>query len=415
MITYQTHTLPNGLRIVAHQDRFSAMAATNMLYCVGARDENPLRTGFAHLFEHLMFRGTRQIPQFDIPVQLAGGENNAFTNNDYTDYYIVLPENNLATAFWLESDRMGGLDITPQKLDAEKKVVIEEYKQRYLNQPYGDQWMLLRALAYRVHPYRWATIGLTPEHIEHATLEDVQSFYHKYYTPSNAILSVASPLPVEQVFDMADHWFGDLPAVPTKKAPLPAEPAQTEARRMEVERDVPAVSLTIAFPMGGRTSEDFYCCDVISDLLAGGTSSRLYRHLVREKRLFSAVNAYVTGDLDPGLFVLTGQLMPGIDVEQAENSFREEMGVLQRDCTDGYELDKVRNKFEANTLYGELNVMNKAMNLGFYTMLGDPALINREVEIYRSVTASQIRTCAQRLFTHDKSSTLIIRPLHETR
>ncbi len=421
MIQYKEHTLKNGLTVLAHRDPATRMAAVNLLYRVGARNENPSRTGFAHLFEHLMFRGTKQIPDFDAPIQQACGENNAFTNNDYTDYYITLPKDNIETAFWLESDRMTGLDITPEALATEKKVVIEEFNQRYLNQPYGDQWLLLRGMAYKTHPYRWATIGLTPDHIAGASLEEVQAFYRRYYRPSNAILSVAGDFAPEEIFRLAEKWFSEIPDDRQSSAngqteiceAIPAEPQQREARRQEVVRKVPATSITIAFHMGSRTSREFYLCDLISDLLAGGTSSRLYLHLVKQQPLFSAVNAYITGDMDPGLFVVTGQLLPDVTVETGEQALWHELELLQTTDVSAYELEKVKNKFEAETLFGELNVMNKAMNLGFYRMLGDMQLLNGEIEIFRSIQAQEICEGAQRIFTPDNSSTLIYLPQHE--
>ncbi len=407
MIPYTKKILPNGLTVVVNRDRASKLAAVNILYKVGARNENPARTGFAHLFEHLMFRGTREVPNFDLPVQMASGDNNAFTNNDYTDFYITLPKDNIETALWLESDRMEGLEITPAKFEAEKKVVIEEFRQRYLNQPYGDQTMLLRALAYKVHPYRWATIGLTIDHIAGATLADVEAFYRAHYRPSNAVLSISADIEEERMLELAEKWFAPLADHPADAVAIPQEPVQTEARREEVERDVPASTLTVAYHMGGRTDADFYTADLVSDLLSGGDSGRLYTHLVKERQLLSSVNAYVTGDVDPGLFVFTGQLLPGVTPETAEAAFREEIALLQTTPATVYEIEKVKNKFEANTLFGELNVMNKAMNLGFYEMLGDLELINREVDLYRAVTDEQIRSFSSRMFRPENSSTLI--------
>ena len=407
MIPYTRKILSNGLTVVVNRDRASKLAAVNLLYRVGARNENSDRTGFAHLFEHLMFRGTRAVPNFDLPVQMASGDNNAFTNNDYTDFYITLPKDNLETALWLESDRMAGLDITAEKLDTEKRVVIEEYRQRYLNQPYGDQTMLLRALAYRTHPYRWAAIGLTPDHIEQATLADVEAFYRRHYHPSNAILSISADLDEERMLELAARWFEPLADRAEAAEPIPQEPRQCEARRQEVERDVPATTVTVAYHMGARTDADFYTADLVSDLLAGGDSGRLYTHLVKERQLLSSVNAYITGDVDPGLFIFTGQLLPGTAPEAAEAAFREEIEALQRDAATEYEIEKVKNKFEANTLFGELNVMNKAMNLGFYEMLGNLPLINGEVGRYRSVTADDIRSFSSRTLTPENSSTLI--------
>ena len=407
MIAYRKQTLANGLTVVVNRDRTSKLAAVNLLYKVGARNENPSRTGFAHLFEHLMFRGTRKVPNFDLPVQMASGDNNAFTNNDYTDFYITLPKDNIETALWLESDRMEGLDITTGKLETEKRVVIEEFRQRYLNQPYGDQPMLLRALAYKVHPYRWAAIGLTTEHIASATQADVEAFYRRHYHPSNAVLSISADLEEERMMELAEKWFGGLADTPRAAEPIPQEPPQQAPRREEVERDVPATTVTVAYHMGGRRSADFYTADLVSDLLSGGDSSRLYRRLVKEEGLLSSVNAYITGDLDPGLFVFTGQLLPGITPEQVEEAFRREIRSLEQGEATPYEIEKVKNKFEANTLFGEINVMNKAMNLGFYEMLGDLGLINREVALYRAVDNDAIRDFCRRTFREENASTLI--------
>ena len=411
MIPFKSYRLKNGLVVLANRDQQSKLAAVNLLYKVGARNENPTRTGFAHLFEHLMFRGTKAVPDFDTPVQMACGENNAFTNNDYTDFYITLPKDNIETALWLESDRMTGLEITPEVLETEKRVVIEEFRQRYLNQPYGDQMMLLRGLCYREHPYRWATIGLTPTHIEEATLQEVEAFYRHFYRPSNAILSISGDLEEERMFELAERWFGSIPDDGTfTPSPLPVEPTQSEPRRLIVERDVPATSLMIAFPMGDRLSKGFYRGDLASDLLAGGDSARLYDRLVRQRRLFASTNAYILGSVDCGLFILTGQLLPTTSEEEAEAALLEEARAL---CDPAqitpYELEKVKNKFEANTLFGELNVMNKAMNLGFYEMLGDRELINREVDLFRAITADDVADFCRETLRPEQQSTLIYR------
>lgn len=411
MIEYRLHKLANGLTLLASRDRYSKMAACNLLYKVGARNESPEHTGFAHLFEHLMFRGTRLIPDFDTPVQNACGENNAFTNNDYTDYYITLPKDNIETALWLESDRMTGLNITPDALATEKMVVIEEFNQRYINQPYGDQWLLLRDMAYKVHPYRWPTIGLTPDHIAQATLEEVRAFYERYYVPSNAILAVVGDYDEQEVFDLSEKWFGDIPSVDAPKDTFPAEPAQTEARRMVVERDVPVPQITLAFQMCDRFDDDYYLCDMISDLFAGGTSSILMQNLVKSKKVFSVINAYITGDIDKGLFVITGQPSRGVTVEQAEQALWDELESQKSRLPDEYEMEKVKNKFEANTLFGELNVMNKALNLCYYAMLGDMERLNGEISRYRALSSESVLGMERRLFTHTNCSTLIINPL----
>lgn len=408
MISFLEHTLSNGLKVLVNRDRESQMAAVNLIYAVGSRNENPQKTGFAHLFEHLMFRGTKEIPHFDLPVQLACGENNAFTSNDYTNYYITLPKANIETALWLEADRMRGLSIDAKKLKVEKMVVLEEYNQRCLNQPYGDQWLLLRDLVYKVHPYRWATIGATPDHIKEATLEDVKDFYQRYYSPSNATLSVSADIEPEVIFELVEKYFGELTGGEKPNDIIPEEPTQTSARRLEVVRNVPADQITLAFTMDKRGSREFYLCDFMTDILAGGSSARMFQRLIKERQLFSAVNAYITGDMDRGLFVMTGQLSPCVTIQEAEKGLWEELKYLADSPIDEYEIQKVKNKFEANTTFGELNVMNKAMNLGFYSMLGRMDLLNGEIDIFRSITAKEIMECATQLFTPERSSTLVI-------
>lgn len=409
MIGYEQRILSNGLRVVVTRARGTAMAAVNVIYRVGARNERPERTGFAHLFEHLMFRGTRAVPNFDEPVHRAMGENNAYTNNDYTDYYITLPRENVETALWLEADRMGGLEIGAEVLEAEKKVVIEEYKQRYLNQPYGDMWALVRKLAYEVHPYRWPTIGMTPEHVAGATLGEVREFYKRYYVPANAIVAVAADMDPGEVFELVEKWFGGLDGGVRPVDEVPVEPEQGAARRLEVERDVPATALTVTFGMGGRMTRNYYGCDILSDVLAGGASARLYNELVKERRLFSSVNAYITGDVDPGLFVATGHLFDGVAEEEAEEALWGALERLGREPVGEYELEKVKNKFEAETTFGELNVMNKAMNLGYYEMLGRLELVNEEVGIFRSFGPEELMVEAEAMFRRERASTLVYR------
>ena len=409
MITYDKRQLGNGLTVIVNRDRASRMAAVNILYKVGARNESAHRTGLAHLFEHLMFRGTHEVPDFDTPVQMACGDNNAFTNNDYTDFYITLPVGNIETALWLESDRMTGLDLSQEAIEVEKRVVIEEFRQRYLNQPYGDQNMLLRDMVYKSHPYRWATIGLTPEHIEKASVEEIRDFYRRFYHPSNAILSVSADIEPERVFYLAEKWFAPIEDRPYAIPSIEPEPEQQQARRLEVERDVPATTITIAFQMGDRLSRDFFLGDMTSDLLAGGDSARLYKRLIKRKRLFASTNAYISGDVDRGMFVFTGQLLPSTTEAEAEAAIWEEIDDMKAGNITEYEVEKVKNKFEANTLFGELNVMNKAMNLGYYEMIGDLGLINREVEIYRSLQATDVADFSKRTFRKENSSTLIYR------
>lgn len=407
MINYQKRVLENGLTLLVSTDKATSMVAVNLIYRVGAKNENPEKTGFAHLFEHLMFGGSENVPDYDTPIQMSSGENNAFTNNDYTDYYVVLPKENIEIALWVESDRMRGLSINSKTLDVQKKVVIEEFNQRYLNKPYGDVWTLLRSMCYKVHPYQWATIGKEPSHIESAKLTDVKAFYDRYYRPSNAILSIAGDVTMDNVLPLVQKWFGEIEGGEAPVDSIPKEPKQTEARRLEVERDVPVTALFIAFPMGDRLSEQFVVCDTMSDILSNGDSSRMQQNLVRKEQLFTSVDAYLTGDVEEGLFVVTGYLADGVTVEAAENALWKEISALKSELVTDYELQKVQNKFEVSTIFGELNVMNKAMNLGYYDMIGDTDYINRELQRYKEVTKEKIAETATQLFVKELSSTLI--------
>ncbi len=407
MINYEKKVLDNGLTLLISKDEASSMVAVNLIYKVGAKNEDEERTGFAHLFEHLMFGGSINVPDYDTPVQLAMGENNAFTNNDYTDYYVVLPKENLETALWIESDRMRLLDINERSLEVQKKVVIEEFKQRYLNKPYGDVWQLLRELSYTKHPYRWATIGRDVSHIEGATLDDVRAFYDKYYTPSNVILSIVGDITMEGVLPLVEKWFGDIEGRVVIPKQLPTEPEPIEARRLEVEREVPITAIYITFLMENRMSEQFAVCDTISDILSNGESSRLLQNLVRKKQILTSANAYLTGDIEQGLFVVTGHLSDGVTIEEAEVALWQELESMKSELISVEELQKVKNKFEVNTIFGELNIMNKAMNLGYYDMIGDIDYVNRELEIYKGVTPEKIASTAEKLFRPERSSTLI--------
>lgn len=408
MIDYKEHILSNGLRVLANRERCSMVAAINLLYGVGSRDEEPSRTGFAHLFEHLMFRGTRQVPDFDTPVQEVMGENNAFTTADYTNFYITTPKDNFETALWLEADRMMGLDITPEKLTIEKSVVIEEFNQRFLNRPYGEQWHTLRRMVYKHHPYRWPVIGISPDHIRDASLKDVRDFYERFYIPSNAVLSVSAALPEEQIFEAAERYFGALPLLPAPdRNNLPKEEPILSPVRETIHSDVPANQITIAFRMQSRGTRGYYIADLLTDLLAGGESARIYQHLVRQRRVFSAANAYITGESGEGMLILTGQLNPDVTIEEAEEALYDELQRLVREPVGEYELRKVQNKFEANITFGELNVMNKAMNLGYYRMMGDMSLLNGEIDIYRSITAEEIADYIRNYLRPNQSATLI--------
>jgi zinc protease len=411
MIKFEEFTLKNGLRVLVHEDHSTPMVAVNILYDVGARDEDPEQTGFAHLFEHLMFGGSKHIPQYDTPLQRVGGENNAFTSNDITNYHLTLPAINLETAFWLESDRMLQLAFSEKSLEVQRQVVIEEFKQRYLNQPYGDVWLKLRPLAYRVHPYRWATIGKELSHIEHAKMDDVKAFFQKFYHPSNAILAVAGDVKVAEVKRLAEKWFGPIPSQTKVQRNLPQEPLQTEARRLEVEAQVPNDSIYIAFHGVDRLHPLYYAMDLITDILSRGTSSRLYQALVKEKPLFSEINAYITGSIDTNLVIVEGKPLPGIGLEEAEASIWEQLQGFFAEPLQEEELEKVKNKTESLLAFSELAILDKAMNLAYFKLLGTPERVNEEAERYQSVTIAQIQNLATDIFRKENSSTLLYKSL----
>lgn len=406
MIEFDKFTLNNGLRVLVHKDSFSPIVAMNILYDVGARDEDPERTGFAHLFEHLMFGGSKNIPVYDEPLQKVGGENNAFTNNDITNYYLTLPANNLETGFWLESDRMMALDFSQKSLDIQKNVVIEEYKQRYLNQPYGDVSLLLRPLSYKVHPYRWPTIGESIDHIKNATLNDVKSFFYSHYAPNNAILSISGNVETEQIYKLTEKWFGAIENRDIAVRKLDKEPKQTGARELTEKRDVPSNAIYMAFHMCDRKSELYHATDLLSDILSNGLSSRLYQSLVKEKRLFSNINAYISGSIDPGQFIISGNLMNGISIDEAIKATNYQLEKLKLKEIPDEELVKVKNKLESSLVFSEISILNKAMNLGYYELLGNAQLANMEIDKYRKVTPGKIQTIAQELFDSQNSSTL---------
>ncbi|WP_160069725.1 M16 family metallopeptidase [Sphingobacterium bovisgrunnientis] len=406
MINFNRFKLDNGLTVLVHEDHTTAMAVVNILYKVGARDESPEQTGFAHLFEHLMFGGSVNIPNYDAPLQSVGGENNAFTSNDITNYYITLPSDNLETAFWLESDRMLSLAFSEQSLEVQRQVVCEEFKQRYLNQPYGDVYLKLRPLAYKVHPYRWATIGKELKHIEDAKMEDVKAFFHKFYTPQNAIMVVAGDVTLEEVKALSEKWFADIPAGNAYERNLPQEPKQVEARQEIVEADVPVDAIYIAFHGVERLSPDYYTTDLISDLLSRGSSSRLYRSLVKENQLFSEINAYMMGSIDTNMFVVEGKPLAGVSLEEAEQHIWKELEKIKSEKVEESELQKVKNKVESTMLFAELSILDKAMNLAFFEMLSQAEDYNQEVAKYAAVTADDVLRVAKELFSKENSSTL---------
>jgi zinc protease len=406
MINFDRFELENGLKVIVHQDKSTPLACINILYNVGARDENPEQTGFAHLFEHLMFGGSINVPNYDEPLQRVGGENNAFTTNDITNYHLTLPAENLETGFWLESDRMLSLAFSKKSLEVQRSVVIEEFKQRYLNQPYGDVWLLLRPMAYKVHPYQWDTIGKEISHIENAKIEDVKAFFKRFYCPNNAIMVVAGNVELEQVKQLAEKWFAPIVAGPVNKRNLPLEPLQQEARSLTVERDVPADAIYKAYHMCARMDSEYYITDLISDVLSQGNSSRLHNALIKENQLFSDIHAYVMGDFEKGLFVVSGKLSKGVTMKQADEAICKELDKMKQELVTQDELDKVKNKMEASQLFGEMDILNKSTNLAIAELLQDASMINREVEKYQAVTALQMKEQATVLFKKENCSTL---------
>jgi predicted Zn-dependent peptidase len=407
MVKFNRFTLDNGLRVIVHEDHTTPMAVLNILYDVGARDENPEQTGFAHLFEHLMFGGSVNIPQYDEPLQRVGGENNAFTSNDITNYYITLPAANIETAFWLESDRMLSLAFSEKSLEVQRNVVIEEIKQRYLNQPYGDVWLKLRPLVYKKHPYQWATIGKEIKHIEDARMADVKAFFKKHYNPQNAIMVVGGDVTTEQVKRLAEKWFGPIPPGEKYHRNLPQEPEQSEARRETVKAKVPLNDVYIAFHMPGRLEDGYYETDLLSDILSRGNSSRLYRGLVKEKQLFSEIHAYNMGSFDTGMFVVEGKPLDKVSIEEAEAAIWHELEFLKQQTVKADELTKVKNKTESTMVFSEMSLLDKAMNLAQFELLGDAGMLNEETGKYLAVTAEQIQQQAQAIFRKENSSTLI--------
>lgn len=406
MVTFDTFTLSNGLRFLVHRDVSSPIMAMNVLYDVGARDEHPDKTGFAHLFEHLMFGGSVNIPRYDEPLQMAGGQNNAFTNSDITNYYLTLPVQNIETAFWLESDRMFDLAFSAKSLEVQRQVVVEEFRQNYLNQPYGDAWFILRPLAYKVHPYQWNTIGKEISHIEKATMEDVKSFYARFYNPNNAIVSVVGNVETHQVQKLAEKWFGSIPAGPVNRRLLPAEPPQTQARFAETKQKVPAHAIYKAWHIPAYLEDEYFALSLAANLLASGRSSILYRELVMRKSLFAEISAFTTGNLDPGLFVISGKVMPGVDFDKAVTALNETLMRFLDKKPSPSSLQKVKNKMETIEVFDNISVLDKAMNLAMYAHLGDANLINTISRKYRDVQAQELYETTNLFLNESNCSTL---------
>jgi predicted Zn-dependent peptidase len=406
MIHFERTKLANGLTVIVHEDKTTPMVAVDVCYNVGSRDEHPDRTGFAHLFEHLMFGGSKHISSYDEPLQKAGGDNNAYTSNDLTNYYLTVPKNNIETGFWLESDRMLELAFSKKSLDVQRNVVIEEFKQRQLNQPYGDVWPLIRQMAYKVHPYQWPTIGREISHIEKATMQQVKDFFFSHYAPDNAVLVVTGDVRFDEIVKLAERWFGPIPNRQVKPRNIPQEPEQTEIREQTVVRDVPNDALYLAWHMSDRLDPNYYAADLVSDVLSNGNSSRMYVNLVQKEKLFTELDAYLSGDYEPGLFVVSGKPSDGISLEVARKAIERELDRMKQERISEYELEKVKNKVEANIVYGEMNYLTKAMNLATNEILDDAGLINSQVENYREVSSSKIQEVSQLIFRPENCSVL---------
>ena len=406
MIQFEKFQLDNGLKVLVHQDTSTPMAVVNVLYNVGAKDEDPNKTGFAHLFEHLMFGGSVNIPVYDEPLQRAGGENNAYTTNDLTNYYCQIPAENIETAFWLESDRMLSLAFSKKSLEVQRKVVCEEFKEHYINKPYGDAWHKMRSLAYTQHPYRWMTIGASLQHVEDATIEDVKDFFFQFYRPNNAILVVTGNVQTEQVKQLAQKWFGPIEAGKPYVRNLPKEPVQEKSRSMDVRADVPLDKLMMTWHIGGRFDEGYHATDLITEVLGGGTSARLYEQLIKVKQIFSSIDCYHFGTVDPGLLVIEGKLVKGISMAVAEKAVLEEVEKIKNEILDAKELQKVINKTESVICFEDMSIMNRAHSLAYYELLGDADLMNKELSMYQKVTPSMIQHTAQKIFQDSNRNTL---------
>ena len=406
MIHYEEFTLDNGLQVLVHEDHSTPMVAVNIVYDVGSRDESPEQTGFAHLFEHLMFSGSKNIADYDYHVQVSGGESNAFTSPDITNYYVSLPACNIETAFWLESDRMMQMNFNENSLEVQRKVVIEEFKQRYLNQPYGDVWLKLRPVCYQKHPYAWPTIGKEISHVEQVTLEDVLAFYDKFYYPANAILSVSGGIKTAKVKELAKKWFEPIPSKKKRIRNLTPEPPQTEARKLTVKANVPLDSIFKAYHMSDKLSDDYLRADLLSDILGRGKSSRLYKRLVKETKVFSSISSYVTGSFDPGLFLISGKIKKGESMQTAEELIEEGVAQIKQEMVEAHELEKLKNQAEAGLIFSEMDILNTAMFLGYSKVLGDAELINTELSKIQKITKEDVHKVANKILKPENCTTM---------
>ena len=405
-IPFTRQTLANGLHVLVHEDRTTPLAACTIVYRVGSRDEDPACTGIAHLMEHFMFSGSDHAPDFDLALQKVGAINNAYTSQDLTCYYIVLPANNIETALWLESDRMAALSFSQQGLDVQKQVVMEEFKETCLNQPYGDLMMHVYGLSYRNHPYQWLPIGKELSHIEQVDMNIIRRFHDTFYCPANAILVVAGNVHAEEIFAMADKWFGDI--LPGRQNPhrYPQESPSKENRLKVVEKPVPDDMLFKSWLMPARTGADYCAYDLLSDILGTGQSSYLYRKFVMENRLFTDISASVSGSADKGLFFINGRPAEGISIEQADEQLTKYLADFQFNDKLSYDLQKVKNNAESIILERNLKVEDRANTLAtgeFYSRAEDFA---DERTGYFAVTEEDIRRITETMFKRECGNTL---------
>lgn len=407
MVKFNRYQLDNGLRIIIHEDMSTPMVAVNILYDVGSRDEDPDRTGFAHLFEHLMFSGSKHIADFDTPLQLAGGENNAFTNSDITNFYDILPAENVEIALWLEADRMQDLAFDQRGFDVQKKVVVEEFKETCLNIPYGEAWHKLSAMAYQTHPYQWPTIGKTPDHISTSSLEDARAFFLQHYAPNNAIIVLAGNITADNGYALVKKWFGGIPTKMVAKRQLPQEEKQTSKMASRVQDAIPAEAIYLGFHIGGRMDPDYYACDILSDILGNGRSSRFYQRLYKGKDIFSTIDAYISGTADPGLFLIDGKLSDKHSIEDGLQAIWIELNDIKTNGVTEDELAKVKHKIESSLCFSEVSVLNRAMSLAFFEAMGDASMINHQKEKYQNVNLKQIQELANQIFVDDNCNELV--------
>ena len=407
MIEYKRHILNNGLRLLVHEDPTTALIALNLLYDVGSKDEDADKTGFAHLFEHLMFNGSKNIPDFDAPIQLAGGENNAFTNSDITNFYDIVPADNFEIALWLESDRMKDLSFDQKGFDTQKKVVVEEFKETCLNIPYGDAWHKLSSMAYQSHPYQWPTIGKVPEHISESHIDDAKAFFKRHYAPDNAVLVIAGHITCSEAIELVEKWFGDIPASGHQKRVLNQEPPQLEKHSETVKTAIPADAIFLGFHTEGRIHDDYYASDILSDILSGGRSSRFYQRLYKKSNLFSRIEAYISGTADPGLFIIEGKMPEHRTVQEGIDAIWKELEDIKQNGIQERELEKVKHKIESSLYFSEVNVLNKAISLAFFEWLGDASMINQQAAKYNSITQADVQRLANQLFTEENCNELI--------